>query len=186
MIYLEIFFEFFVTGLFMFGGGLASIPFLQQMTVTTDWFSMEELLNMIAISESTPGPIAVNIATYSGFMAAGIVGGIIATISLLLPSVTIAIIVAKLLARFRKNPLVDAAFYGLRPASLGLITAAGMTLVQYTLFDIQSFQQAGFFTEIINFRAVAMAVVLFVLMSKVKAHPVLFLAASAIVGIIIF
>jgi len=186
MIHLRIAYEFFLTGLFMYGGGLASIPFLKQMAETTDWFTLGELMNMIAISESSPGPIAVNMATYAGFMAAGIPGGIIATIFLILPSFIITGIVARLLTRFRQNPSIDAALYGLRPASLGLIAAASLGVLQYALLDMQLFGYSGRFFDLFDIRSLLLAAILFVLISKVKAHPVVFLASSAIAGIIIF
>jgi len=186
MIYLELFYEFFITGLLMFGGGLASIPFLRQMAATTNWFTIEELLNMIAISESTPGPIAVNIATYAGFKTAGVLGGIIATIALLIPSFIIATIVAKILSRFRKNSLVDDVFYALRPASLGLIAAACLMVLQHSLLSTELWLSTGIFTDLFNLRALALAVVLFVAINKLKTHPVLFLAISAVIGIFIF
>ncbi|MCL2367016.1 MAG: chromate transporter [Oscillospiraceae bacterium] len=186
MIFFTIFYEFFLTGLFMYGGGLASIPFLTQMAETTDWFTLEELMNMIAISESSPGPIAVNIATYAGFKAAGIPGSVIATISLLLPSVIITSIVARLLTHFRENALVNATLYGLRPASLGLIAAAGLSVLLYALFDIPLFQYSGILFDLFDIRSLILAIALFVLIKKFKTHPVLFLAGSAIIGIIIY
>jgi len=186
MIYLRLAYEFFLTGLFMYGGGLASIPFLTQMAETTDWFTLGELMNMIAISESSPGPIAVNMATYAGYMAAGIPGGIIATIFLLLPSVIITSIVARLLTRFRENSSINAALYGLRPASLGLIAAAGLGVLQYALLDMPLFEYSGRFFDLFSVRSLLLAAVLFILISKIKAHPVLFLTSSAVVGILIF
>ena len=186
MIYFHLFYEFFITGLLMFGGGLASIPFLRQMAETTGWFTTEDLMNMIAISESSPGPIAVNIATYAGFLSAGISGGILATFSLLLPSFIITSIIARLLKRFRESPLVDAAFYGLRPASLGLIAAAGVVVLRYALLNLELWNETGDFFSLFDIRALALAIVLFILINKLKTHPVIFLLASALIGIVIF
>ena len=186
MILPQLFYEFFITGLLMFGGGLASIPFLQQMAQNTDWFTIQELMDMIAISESTPGPIAVNIATYAGFKAAGIPGGIIATIALLMPSFIIASIVARLLVRFRSTPLVASAFYGLRPASLGLIAAAGLTVMRYSIFNFELWESTGHFRDLFDIRSLLLAAALFILVNKFKTHPVIFLLGSAVAGMVIF
>ena len=186
MIYLQLFYEFFITGLFMIGGGLAAIPFLQQMGEKTGWFTQIELMDMIAISEATPGPIGVNMATYAGYMVAGVPGGIIATVGLLFPSAVITLTVAKLLVRFRESTLVESALYGLRPASLGLIAAAGMAVFSLVMFgvELRNFTTTHFF--MVDFRAIILAVVLFFATNKFKVHPIVFLVASAVVGILIF
>ena len=187
MIYLQLFYEFFITGLFLFGGGLAAIPFLQQMGEKTGWFTTIQLMDMIAVSEATPGPIGVNMATYAGYMTAGVPGGIIATVALLFPSVVITLIVARLLARFRESSLVESTLYGLRPASLGLISAAGISVFCLVLFgsDIRSITVMNIMS--IDYKALILAAVLFVVTNIIKkVHPVVYLAASAVVGIIIF
>jgi len=184
MIYLQLLYEFFITGLFMFGGGLAAIPFLQQMGDRTGWFSTVQLMDMVAVSEATPGPIGVNMATYAGYTVAGIAGGITATVGILLPSVIIALIVARLLTRFRESRLVKAALYGLRPASLGLIAAAGITVFSLVIFGTElRFMTDMHFLQF-DVRALILAVLLFVLTNLIKAHPVIYLAASAIIGIL--
>jgi len=183
MIYLQLFYEFFITGLFMFGGGLAAIPFLQQMSERTGWFTIPQLMDMIAISESTPGPISVNMATYAGYIVAGVPGGIIATLGLVAPSLIIASIVARLLRRFRDSRLVASAFYGLRPASLGLIAAAGLAVLRLSLLDVGLFKQTGELLDLVNIRTLILAVVLFVLINRIKAHPIIFMAGSAVIGI---
>jgi chromate transporter len=129
MVLLRLFYEFFKVGLFAVGGGMATIPFLYDLAGAC-WFTASELTDMIAVSESTPGPIGINMATYCGFTVAGIPGAVIATVGLVLPSVIIIIVIAKLLAKFR-NSAVDSVFYGLRPASVGLIAAAGIEVVRY-------------------------------------------------------
>ena len=186
MIYLQLFYEFFITGLFMFGGGLAAIPFLQQMGENTGWFTTTELMNMIAIAEATPGPIGVNMATYAGYTAAGIPGGIIATIGLIFPSLIITITIAKLLVHFKENKYVESALYGLRPASLGLIAAAGLTVLSLVVFgtEIQNLISEG--TALFDIRALIMAAILFIVTNLFKSHPILYLAISAIVGIFVF
>ena len=187
MIYLRLFIEFFKTGLFAVGGGMATLPFLYAMSDSTGWFSHEMLADMIAVSESTPGPIGVNMATYVGFETAGIPGSGVATLGLVTPSVIVILLIAKALAAFRSNRYVDAAFYGLRPCSVGLIAAAGLLVVKVALLDTELFAATGAIADLVNFKALALAALLIVLTRFVKKtkglHPVVFIALSAAVGI---
>ena len=187
MIYLRLFIEFFKTGLFAVGGGMATLPFLYAMSDSTGWFSHEMLADMIAVSESTPGPIGVNMATYVGFETAGIAGSVVATLGLVTPSLIVILLIAKALAAFRSNRYVDAAFYGLRPCSVGLIAAAGLLVVKVALLDTELFAATGAIADLVNFKALALAALLIVLTRFVKKtkglHPVVFIALSAAVGI---
>ena len=187
MIYIQLFYEFFITGLFIFGGGLAAIPFLQQIGENTGWFTTTELMDMIAISEATPGPIGINMATYVGYTVAGIPGGIIATVALVMPSVIIALIIARLLVRFKENRFVESALYGLRPASLGLISAAGIAVFCLVVFG-DGLKDLLFADSILfDYKALILAAVLFAVTNIFKKiHPVVFLAASAGIGILVF
>ena len=186
MLYLRLFWEFFKTGLFAVGGGMATLPFLYSMSDTTGWFTHAQLADMIAVSESTPGPIGVNMATYVGFTAAGIPGAVIATLGLITPSIIIILIIARVLAAFRQNKYVDAAFYGLRPCSVGLIAAAGLLVVKIALFDFDLFKESGVLMDLFNWKAILLAAVLIVLTRYVKPlkklHPVFFILGSAAVG----
>ena len=186
MMLLRLFREFFQTGLFAVGGGLATLPFRSRMGEIYGWFTKEELANMIAVSESTPGPIGVNMATYVGFSTAGIPGAVIATLGLITPSIIIILIIARVLAAFRQNKYVDAAFYGLRPCSVGLIAAAGLLVVKIALFDFDLFKQTGVLMDIFNGKAILLAAVLIVLTRYVKPlkklHPVFFILGSAAIG----
>jgi chromate transporter len=174
MIYLRLFYEFFYTGLFAFGGGLATIPFLQSMSARTGWFTLAQLADMIAVSESTPGPIGVNMATYTGFTAAGALGAVIATLGIVSPSVILIILVARLLRKFKDSPAVNAVFSGLRPASLGLIAAAGLAVVKI-----------AFLTDgAADYKAILLAAVLLPAVWKIKLHPIVFIAFSALVGVL--
>lgn len=188
MVYLRLFYEFFKTGLFAVGGGMATLPFLYDMADSTGWFTHGQLADMIAVSESTPGPIGVNMATYVGFTAAGIPGAVIATLGLVAPSVIVILIIAKVLKAFRQNQYVDAAFYGLRPCSVGLIAAAGVLVLKLALFNVELFQASGKLLALFNFKAIILAAVLFVCTRYVKRikslHPIFFIAASALVGIV--
>lgn len=184
MIYLRLFFEFFKTGLFSVGGGMATIPFLSRMAETTGWFTQAQLADMVAVSESTPGPIGVNMASYVGYTTAGIPGVIVATLGLITPCYLVILIVAHFLQKFRSSPLVDKVFYGLRPASAGLIAAAGFSVVMVSLVDLQ----ADGLMNMIRWKGVLLAAVLLLLTRKVKQtknlHPVVFIALSAAAGIL--
>lgn len=188
MIYLQLFFEFFKTGLFSVGGGMATLPFLYDMADKTGWFTSAQLADMIAVSESTPGPIGVNMATYVGFTTAGFWGGLIATLALVTPSVIIIVIISYFLKAFRENKYVDAAFYGLRPASTGLIAAAGMTVVTITLLQMDLFKNSGSIMDLFNWKSLILAVIIYILSNNIKQtkklHPVFFIVGSAIIGIL--
>ena len=122
------FWEVFKTGLFSGSGGLATLPFLQNMAVSTGWFTTAQLADMIAVSESTPGPLGINTATYVGFTTAGVPGAVVATLGLVSPSIIIILVVAAFLKAFRDSRTVQDVFYGLRPASMGLIAASGLSV----------------------------------------------------------
>jgi len=187
MIYIQLFYEFFKTGLFAVGGGLATLPFLYDISDRTGWFTYEQLADMIAISESTPGAIGINMTTYVGHITAGFLGGIVATIGLVTPSIIIILIIGRFLTRFRDNPYVDSVFYGLRPASTALIAAAGFSVLWMDLFDfsylIDTFDWSGF----VNWKSLVLAIILFFAMrhrSLKKLHPIIFIAFSALIGIL--
>ncbi len=185
MILLRLFWEFFKTGLFSVGGGMATIPFLYDMSDKTGWFTHGELADMIAISESTPGPIGVNMSSYVGFQLSGIVGAIIATLGFIAPSILIIILVSRFLQRFSGSRTVESAFYGLRPASAGLIASAALSVVTVALlYDGWTF---GSLLGSIRWPAVLLFVFLLIvtnLPATRKWHPILFLAFSAVVGVL--
>ena len=188
MILLRLFWEFFKTGLFAVGGGMATLPFLYSIAERTGWFTAAQLADMIAVGESTPGPIGINMATYVGFTTAGVPGAIIATLGLVTPSVIIILIIARVLQQFRQNKLVDAAFYGLRPCSIGLIAAAGLLVVKVAMLHTDFYFQTGKLLELFNWKALALAAVLIVLTRFVKRtkklHPIVFILGSAVVGVV--
>ena len=192
MLFLRLYYEFFKTGLFAVGGGMATIPFLNQMADSTGWFTYDDLANMIAVGESTPGPIGVNMATYVGFvsgMNAGgtpqaLLGAVVATLGLITPSFIVILIVAAMLKSFRDNRYVNHAFYGLRPASTGLIAAAGLSVVVSNLFDTG----VGLTLAAVNWKGWVLAITLWLLTNKVrqtkKLHPIVFIGLSAVAGIV--
>ena len=189
MIYLQLFFEFFKTGLFAIGGGMATIPFLYELSDKTGWFSHQDLANMIAVGESTPGPIGVNMATYVGFVTGigqhgipgAILGAVLATLGLIAPSVIIILIIASVLNKFRQSKLVDRAFYGLRPASTGLIAAAGISVAVSTFLPQLALTA-------LNWKGLILGVALWVLTNLIKPtkklHPIVFIGLAAVVGIV--
>ncbi len=194
MTYLRLFYEFFKTGLFAIGGGMATLPFLKDIGASTGWYTYSDLLNMLAVSESTPGPIGINMATYVGFTVAGVPGAIVSTLGEVTPSIIIILIIAALLKNFRDNRYVNMAFYGLRPASSGLIGGACVAVVLQVLLGSQiltvegsllgRFQADGG----INYPGIVLAGILLVLTNVVKPtkklHPIVFILASAVVGVL--
>ena len=183
MIFLQLFYEFFKTGHFAVGGGLATLPFLEDISQRTGWFTSAQLADMLAISESTPGPIGVNMATYVGFETAGILGSLCATVGLVMPSVILIVLVSKVLEKFRTNTYVEAAFYGLRPASVAMVASAGIGVAMTTLLNLTA---SGF--AVLRWRELVLAAVILVLTNFVpkvkKFHPIVFIALAAAVGII--
>ena len=182
MILLRLFFEFAKTGLFAVGGGLATIPFLQDLGARTGWFTDAELTTMIAVSESTPGAMGINMATYVGYSSAGVPGAVIATLGLIFPSIVVIIIIAGFLQKFRQSKTVDAVFYGLRPASTALIASAGLTVASAVLVTIGGAEEHVF---TVHWPALALAAVVFLCMKFTKLkklHPIVFIGLSALVG----
>lgn len=183
MMLLQLFLEFARAGLFAVGGGLATLPFLYSISDRTAWFSHQQLTDMVAVSESTPGAIGVNTATYVGFTTAGLLGALTATLGLVLPSILIIILVAHILEKFKESGLVRAAFYGLRPASTGLIAAAGVSVAKLTLLNMDELLSWNWGAAF-RYPLIVMAAALFLLMKKFPKHPAFYIALSAAAGII--
>lgn len=181
---LLLFYEFAKVGLFAVGGGLATVPFLQSMGEKTGWFTNAQLSTMIAVSESTPGPMGVNMATYVGYSIAGIPGAVIATLGLITPSIVVIIIIAGFLQKFRQSKTVDAVFYGLRPASTALIASAGLSVAMTVFWTVGGSAQH----EIsLHWPVMLLALVIFLAMQHKKLkkiHPVAFIAMAAVVGVV--
>jgi len=187
MIYLRLFWEFFKTGLFSVGGGLATLPFLNRMAAATGWFTTQQVTDMLAISESTPGPIGVNMATYAGYMTAGFAGSVCATLGLVAPSIVIIVIIAAILKHFQNNKYVQGAFYGIRPASTALIAAVGLSVAATTLLNREAFSATGRLENLFDWKAIILAAAIAVasnLKKLKKLHPAVFILVSAIVGVI--
>ena len=180
MIYLELFLVFLKIGAFTFGGGFAMLPLVQEAVLQKGWLTEAEIVNFIAVSESTPGPFAVNIATYVGVEKGGILGAFIATLGVVLPSFVIILIVAKCFDKFRHSSIVSGCMSGLKPCVIGLIAAAIYSLGK-AVFFAEGFNKAAF-TDISLYISAAIFL-LCLLLSFKKAHPILIICISALIGI---
>ena len=200
ILYLRLFWEFFKTGLFAVGGGLATLPFLSDLAVKTGWFTQAQLADMVAVAESTPGPIGVNTATYVGFTTGGIPGAVIATVGLVTPSIIIIMIIAAFLEAFSDNRFVVSVFRCLRPASVALVSVAGLAVAKIALLDqeaLAALEAAGApalslsgLPGFLNFKAIVLFVIFVGLIQfapKIKKwHPIIFIGISAVIGILLF
>ena len=190
MIFLELFFRFFSVGLFSVGGGLATLPFLSDMGEVTGWFTQTDISNMIAISESTPGPIGINMATYVGFQTGevygalgGILGSVIAPLGLTAPALIVVVAISKALQKVRSSKYVEWIFYGLRAASLGLIASACLGVAKIAFFSADAFAQSGNFLMAVDYKSIILSVLIFIGITKCKKiHPIIFILIAAVVG----
>ena len=185
MIYLRLFLEFCKVGLFSIGGGLATLPFLTDLGKRTGWFTAGQMADMIAVSESAPGPMGVNMATYVGFASAGLPGGIVATLGLIFPSIVIILIIARFLQKFRHSPTVDAVFYGLRAASAALVTSAMLQVARIALLrhPLPDGSVPLFYWPAVLLAGTVFLCVQFTPLKKL--HPILFIAVSAAAGVLL-
>lgn len=181
MIYLTLAYEFFKIGLFSIGGGMATLPFLMDLTTKYDWYTASELANMIAISESTPGPVGINMATYAGYHAAGVPGAVVATLSLTAPALIIIVVIAKFLENFSENSTVKSVFYGIRPTVAALIGYAVWELLKIALVVTIDGTTQLEYTSIFIFLT---AFLLLQVEKLKKLHPLVWIAAGAVIGII--
>ena len=184
MIYLRLFYEFFKIGLFAVGGGMATLPFLQRLGESTGWFSNQLITDMVAISESTPGPIGINMATYVGYNVAGFWGGFAATMGEVMPCVILVIIFSKFLTKLSGNKYLDYAFYGMRPAVTGLIAAAAVSVLQVAVFNTELFRQTGNVADLADPKKIIFFVLIFWAIKKFKKHPIAYIGVSAVVGLV--
>ena len=184
MIYLLLFYEFFKVGLFSVGGGYATLPFLYHISEIYNWYSAKELVDMLAVSSITPGPVGINVATFAGFKTSGVLGSILATSSLVLPSFLVVILIAKLLNKFKENFYVQAILYSIKPAGCALIAGVGYRLFkEYILRDTSSFDINNL-TDFIDIKALVLLIGLFIMSIKVKKDPLVYLSVAGICGIL--
>lgn len=185
ILYLTLYWEFFKIGLFAAGGGLATLPFLYQLSFKTGWFTTAQIADMIAVSEITPGPLGVNMATFSGFNTAGAAGGLIATLGLVTPSLIIMIIVAGIMYRFINNKYVQAAFTGLRAAVCALITIAVWEILKLALFNFPLYDKTSNISDLPLEKNIIFFILLVLLLRKTKLHPAVFIFLSAVLGLFV-
>ena len=182
MIYLQLFYTFFKIGLFGFGGGYAMLSMIQGEVVTRyDWVSTQEFTDIVDISQSTPGPIGINAATYVGFTATGSIwGSVIATFAVVLPSFILMLTISKFFLKYQKHPAVEAVFSGLRPAVVGLLASAALVLMNVENFGSPTDDTYTFVISIIIF------LVAFIGTKKYHANPILMIIACGIAGLILY
>ncbi|HOP74406.1 MAG TPA: chromate transporter [Bacillota bacterium] len=192
MIYLQLFWIFFKIGLFSFGGGYVMIPLMQKEIETHGWIPINEFADIVAVSQMTPGPLAVNAATYIGQRAAGIMGSFSATLGVSLPSLILVILIARAFLRFKENPIVERALRGIRPATAGMIAAAMIFFAEMSIFtkelprdiaalfsgDFSAFKGFG-----INPGALFICIIIYIGSVRFKLHPITAVVISAILGI---
>ncbi len=186
--------EFFKTGAFAIGGGLATIPFLKEISENRGWFTLQELTDFIAISESTPGPIGINMATYAGFKAIsgefdsglwGILGAVIAPLSLVVPSVTAVLFVAKFYEKFKTNKYISASFAGVRASTAGLICGAMGSVFLAMIWNAEVWKATGDFLKAVNgVEIISFALLTFCIFKFKKIHPVAFIGVGAVIGLV--
>ncbi len=193
MLFLRLFYEFFKIGLFSIGGGAATIPFLEDLSIKTGWFTIDELTNMIAIAESTPGAIGVNMSTYVGYTSVvaeynsvglAILGGFVATIGLVAPAIIIIMLVSLVLQKFKENKIVNYIFYGLRAASCALILAACYSIFRISILQLDLFKTTHKFKDLMDWPYLVFGVILGFFVFKYKKHPIFYILISAVIGII--
>ena len=169
MLYINLFYEYFKIGVLSFGGGYATIPFLHHLSQVYNWFSPNDLEKMIAISSITPGPVGINMATFSGLQTGGFIGAIIATSAIILPALFIVLIVSKFLIKFNENIIVKAIIYGLKPAACGLLAAVTIDLIKTNL---TSSYAIGLFLALLSISLLK------------KKDPMFYLVTSGLIGLI--
>ena len=179
MIYLQLFLEFFKMGIFAVGGGLATLPFIYNLADKYGWVSYSMITDMIAVAESTPGPIGINMATYIGFTRAGVSGSALATVALVIPSTVIVIVAARALDKYKANVSIQAIFSALRPTATGLIAAAGYGVIRLSLYN----EQWRSVSEIVRAKELILFAALFALIWKFKQHPIVYIAGAAAIGV---
>lgn len=178
MIYLELFLTFFRIGLFTFGGGYAMLPLIQETVLTKGWIENTQLINFIAVSESTPGPFAINMSTYIGTELAGIFGAFCATLGVVMPSFIVILIVAKFYEKFKNNKTVKGAMSGLKPAVVGLIASAVLSMAKTV------FIPAGIVVDFLFIMSAVIFLIMLLLALK-KIHPIILIVSSAVLGIVV-
>lgn len=189
MIYWELFYSFFKIGLFSFGGGYAMLTLIQQEIVRHGWMTVEQFVDIIAVAEMTPGPIAVNSATFVGYQTAGLAGGAVATLGVALPSILIILSISGLYIRFQHRQASKRIFYGMRPAVTGLIAAAALLVARTAFFRAEPVTLSSFLKNpagSLNFAAVGILALSLLALLKGKVHPILIIVGAGAAGIALY
>lgn len=171
MIYFQLAFEFLKIGIFSFGGGYATIPFLYHISEVFKWYSLEDLIRMIAVSSITPGPIGINMATYAGLNSSGIFGALVATISVMFPSLILVLITAKLLKKYSDNFYVKAIIETLKPIGCALLASVAISLLKPEIKDLKAMFLLG---------------LLLLISFKSKKEPLFYILISGFIGVLIY
>lgn len=175
---------FFYIGLFAIGGGMSAMALMQQLLVVPGIIEPSEFYAMVAISESTPGPIGINMATYVGCKLYGVFGGFVATASLVFPSLVIIIVIAKFFGKFQDKPIVKNAFSGLRPAVCGMIAVAAWQIFTISLLNTEKYAKTGVWYDIFNLPNIIFYLCALFILFKTKCHPLIIIALGAVFGLI--
>lgn len=181
---LRLVYEFFKIGLFAVGGGPATIPFLYDLGRRLQVFTPEQLANMIAISQCTPGPLGINMATYVGYNNYGFIGGVLTTFGLVFPSLVTITIISKMLQKFRDNKYVDNTFKVLRPCVVGFILSAAFTIFSISVIDTDTFNATGNIADLFMIKEMLLFILMLYLVFKYRKHPFVYLALGCVIGII--
>lgn len=188
MIYLQLFLNFLKIGVVSFGGGYGMIPLIQETVISHGWLTQEEILNFIAVSESTPGPIAINMATFIGSSQGGILGSFIATLGIVIPSFVIILLIATLAKNLMKFAGVKATLNGIRPTIIGMIFATFVTMFISTIFSIKTVESIFAFDwkGLVIFAVVAIIALAFKLWRKKSISPILLIVFSGGLGLLMY
>lgn len=184
MIFITLAIEFFKIGLFTIGGGLATIPFLEELGQKYHWFTSQELVQMVAISESTPGPIGINVATYVGYKTAGYLGALISTLAEVAPALIIIVIIDQLLKKFKNNKYVVEAFKYIRPCTFALMLSAFIGIFLNSVILISKYEETGIIRDAFNIKTIAVFIIIYFINKKTKFHPIVYICISALLGVI--
>lgn len=179
-----LFFVFIYVGSFTIGGGLVALTFMQQEIVGRGLLTLEEFFSMVGVSESTPGPIGINMATYIGYRLHGIVGGFVATLGTVLPSLVVIMVIARFFGRFTERPAVRAVLYGLRAGTTGMIAVAGWQVLSIAVCTIPRFKETCKVLDLFSWPAVCLFVVSLVTGIRTQWHPLVFVTVGALFGIL--
>ena len=176
--------EFIIIGCLAIGGGMVAVPFIQKIASDTGWITEKQIIEMIAISEITPGPLLVNMATYIGYIVAGLIGGILTTIALILPQIIIIFFIYKVFNKFKDNKNVLIFFKGIRPVSLALTAGGVLAILQSTFFNLSNYIEISSIWKIFNWKCILLGIAVILVMRKVKIHPIFYFIICGIIGII--